>query len=646
MGNISKITLPDNTSWGIRAGYIPFGKVDSTSTSTAFTATVDGITALVDGACCYLMNGVVTSASGWTLNVNGLGAKHVYQTLAAAGETTTIFNINYTMLFVYNSQRVSGGCWDVFYGYNSNTTYSNASLGQGYGTCSTAEATVAKTVSLSSYSLTTGGIVAVKFTHAVPANATLNINSKGAKAIYYRGEKITAGIIKAGDIAYFIYSTYYHLLGVDRGASVPSAGNTVTDVTYTTSAVGSSSDYSRSDHQHAISSSTITSALGYTPYNSTNPNGYIGGLEITLTKTSGNAVTANATFTDFYNALNAGKRVRFYALFNNNGIGEEWTMGGFIPGTHDVYLSRILLNFPDSYASPVFNYIILHAEDTDDVLTGTLYTDMGIPYTTSQLTNDSGFITLDNFDTKLFFFTQVSGSTTDYNLREALIDPMPDPVTFSQLVCTLPELMNGYLLDKENVKVYFVQMSSQVNGVFWNLYDVNFATKTITLSRFDETTHSMRYASFTSALDGNNEELPLVGSVTTQALLTTETDPTVPSWAKSSTKPSYGASEIGYQGSQLGYLEPANNVNDALDILDTTLRGFSDTKVTNTLATTTKYYVTGTTMSTTNTGTQSFDTGIYATSTAGQLNATTYKVNEQVTLQWNSTDSCLDFIFT
>jgi hypothetical protein len=70
-----------------------------------------------------------------------------------------------------------------------------------------------------------------------------------------------------------------------------------------------------------------------------------------------------------------------------------------------------------------------------------------------------------------------------------------------------------------------------------------------------------------------------------------------------------------------------------------------DTKVTNTLATTTKYYVTGTTSASTNTGTQSFDSGIYATTTAGQLNATTYKVNEQVTLQWNSTDSSLDFVF-
>lgn len=71
----------------------------------------------------------------------------------------------------------------------------------------------------------------------------------------------------------------------------------------------------------------------------------------------------------------------------------------------------------------------------------------------------------------------------------------------------------------------------------------------------------------------------------------------------------------------------------------------SDTKVTDTLSTSTKFYPAGTTSTSTATGTQYFDTGVYVTTTAGQLNATTYKVNENVTLQWNSTDSSLDFIF-
>lgn len=106
--------------------------------------------------------------------------------------------------------------WVVLNYYDANTTYSNASLGQGYGTCDTAAATAAKEVTLSSYALTTGGIVAVKFTYDVPANATMNINAKGAKYIYYKGAKITAGVLKAGDIGVFIYSSYYHLIAIDK----------------------------------------------------------------------------------------------------------------------------------------------------------------------------------------------------------------------------------------------------------------------------------------------------------------------------------------------------------------------------------------------------------------------------------------------
>lgn len=113
---------------GGKAGQIPFGRVDSTSTSTAFTATVDGVTELVDGTCVMLHNGVVTSASGFTVNVNGLGAKPVYNNLATGNDVTpteptrdtTIFNINYTMLFVYDSQ-LEGGAWVCYRGYDANT---------------------------------------------------------------------------------------------------------------------------------------------------------------------------------------------------------------------------------------------------------------------------------------------------------------------------------------------------------------------------------------------------------------------------------------------------------------------------------------------------------------------------------------------
>lgn len=100
---------------------IPKGSLDSTSTATVMTATVPGIDALFNGVCVWLTNGVVTSASNFTININGLGGKPVYQSQAAATRSSTIFNINYTALLIYNEDRVSGGCWDYVYGYDSNT---------------------------------------------------------------------------------------------------------------------------------------------------------------------------------------------------------------------------------------------------------------------------------------------------------------------------------------------------------------------------------------------------------------------------------------------------------------------------------------------------------------------------------------------
>jgi len=88
-------------------------------------------------------------------------------------------------------------------------------IGFGYGTCATAAETAAKIGVLSGYELKSGGIVSIKFTYSVPANATLNINSKGAKPIHYNGSAITAGVVQEGDLVTFIYDgTNYHIIGI------------------------------------------------------------------------------------------------------------------------------------------------------------------------------------------------------------------------------------------------------------------------------------------------------------------------------------------------------------------------------------------------------------------------------------------------
>lgn len=90
----------------------------------------------------------------------------------------------------------------------------------GYGECATVAATQDKEVTLledSGWGLRIGAFVIVKFTYSVPAGATLNVASTGAKPIYHKNSGIAAGAILAGDIVTFVYNgTNYIVLAIDR----------------------------------------------------------------------------------------------------------------------------------------------------------------------------------------------------------------------------------------------------------------------------------------------------------------------------------------------------------------------------------------------------------------------------------------------
>ena len=98
-----------------------------------------------------------------------------------------------------------------------NNTYSPPTLGGGYGTCDTTAETAAKVATLADYALVTGGICAIKFTNAVPNSATLNINGKGAKPIFYHNAALIDNVIASGDTVTFIYDgAKYHILSIDK----------------------------------------------------------------------------------------------------------------------------------------------------------------------------------------------------------------------------------------------------------------------------------------------------------------------------------------------------------------------------------------------------------------------------------------------
>ena len=95
-------------------------------------------------------------------------------------------------------------------------TGSTAPLGFGYGECSTAGATAAKTVSITNTVLTPGGVIAVNFVNAFTASSpTLSVNGSAAKPIKLYGNAMPMGKVHANTILVMYYDgTQFNVIGI------------------------------------------------------------------------------------------------------------------------------------------------------------------------------------------------------------------------------------------------------------------------------------------------------------------------------------------------------------------------------------------------------------------------------------------------
>ena len=91
-----------------------------------------------------------------------------------------------------------------------------AVLGFGFGTCSTAGATAAKTVSITNTVLTTSGIIAVLFQNAFTVSSpTLSVNGSAAKAIKLYGNAIPMYKVKDNTILIMNYDgTQFNVISI------------------------------------------------------------------------------------------------------------------------------------------------------------------------------------------------------------------------------------------------------------------------------------------------------------------------------------------------------------------------------------------------------------------------------------------------
>jgi len=105
-------------------------------------------------------------------------------------------------------------------------TGSTAPLGFGYGECTTAGATAAKTVSLTNTVLTPGGIIAVNFQNAFTAsNPTLAVNGMAAKPIKLYGNAMPMGKVHANTILVMEYDgTQFNVIAIQSQTAAAPTG--------------------------------------------------------------------------------------------------------------------------------------------------------------------------------------------------------------------------------------------------------------------------------------------------------------------------------------------------------------------------------------------------------------------------------------
>ena len=195
---ISPKVLADYVSANAGGTGTYYGTCATAAATAAKVVTCADFTSLTTGASISVKFTYTNTAASPTMNVNSTGAKAIYYHNANVGANKILANTVYN--FVYD-----GSNWQLI-----DTAYPLY-----YGTCSTAAGTVAKVVSCAGFALVTGIEITVKFTVTNTASSpTLNVNSTGAKAIYYKGAAITAGYLAANKIYKFVYDgSYWQLVG-------------------------------------------------------------------------------------------------------------------------------------------------------------------------------------------------------------------------------------------------------------------------------------------------------------------------------------------------------------------------------------------------------------------------------------------------
>ena len=532
MADISQIKLPSGDTFDIideKSGYIKTSIYHGTSASAAADTTkvvvCEDFTSsdLKAGAAILVTFSVTNSAAvaSLALNVNDTGAKNIKYinngtlgNLASAG----YLKANTTYLFVYD-----GTYWVAYFNYN--TTYSSMSQAE----AEAGTATSARSISAVRLNDTIDYKLDAKTDYSIPVSRVGEI-VVGETAI---GTDSTNFPTSKAVVDYVDERVVQEIDAIDVG--VTSVNGKTGSVTLSASDVG------------AASQSYVDDAL----------NGYVenysdGNIDSWLDPECGEG------FADLrYRYINGTSSNEVYIQYGAS------STGGFIG-------LGVINNTGSSLSSITFHATHIGAADSTWIPTSNTdfttkkYVDdsigaISIPTKTSDLTNDSGFLTsYTEIDPTVPSWAKQS-TKPSYNFSEIGNTPTTISgygITNAYTKTEVDGLVSGVLHYKGTKASYSALPSSgNSTGDVWHVTDTgaeyawdgsawqelgtaidlsNYATKATTLSGYGITDAKIENGTITL---GSNTITPLTSF--------TETDPTVPSWAKQSTKPTYTASEVG-----------------------------------------------------------------------------------------------------
>lgn len=464
-----------------------------------------------------------------------------------------------------------------------------------YGYCQTAKGTVAKTVTVSPAvtEITTGLTIAVRFQYEnTSSNPTLNVNGLGAKAIKRYGSTAPStsatGSWNAGSVNILTYNGSYWMLCDWNNTTY--SGMTDAEVTAGT---GTSN--------RLITPARLKGAIEHWATGEANVQSDWGQTDDTADDFIKNKPTIPSKTSD---------------LTNDSGFVDTSTLNGYatIIGLSENYQSPVhtlvvngstaTLYLNSTTPTPIdifaMNYLSVAGVLVAQVLNGAtdlsqaqarVYEVAEVDITTASVrlvSVDNGVIyTADLQDTGNGLTGTFSSQTipTSSGGEEDIFIATYDSTSYADILSAYNDgkvvfCKNGStyvpLTRRFSDTFFFIFLGSLSEGKQYYVNSSGWSYGSLSLVTTDLKINGKKLSSDITLTASDVGALPNTTAVPTKTsdltndsgFIAEETDPTVPAWAKASTKPSYNSGEIGFSIQDSNYIDQAQDVGQALYMLD------------------------------------------------------------------------------